>query len=149
MAKKQQKFIPLPSDDVLAKYPAEVQELLKKGREQGFVTHQEIMRALPQSEDDINLLDEVYMLFMDLGIDVIDVKERMIWEKKEEDEDEAPKQTEEDLKEISSDSVRMYLSEIGKVALLTKEEEVKLSKAIKKGDMTAKKKLAEANLRFQ
>lgn len=149
MAKKQQKFIPLPPDDVLAQYPPEVQELIKKGREQGFVTHQEIMRAIPQSEDDINLLDEIYMLFMDLGIDVIDVKDQMIWEKKEEDENsKEPKQTKEDLKEISSDSVRMYLSEIGKVALLTKDEEVKLSKAIRKGNMNAKKQLAEANLRL-
>ncbi len=148
MAKKQQKFIPLPSDATLAKYPQEVQGLIKKGREQGFVTHQEIMRAMPQSEDDINLLDEIYMLFMDLGIEVIDVKDQLIWEKKDEEEEEEMKQTEEDLKEISSDSVRMYLSEIGKVALLTKDEEVKLSKAIKKGDMNSKKKLAEANLRL-
>jgi RNA polymerase primary sigma factor len=155
-AKKVRKFIALPSDDVLATLSKEVVALLKKGREQGFITNDELMRAIPNAEKDIVLLDDVYTLFIDMGVEVLDSKEAMIWQKKEEDESEKEDTTKKkktmhkgiDLKEISNDSVRMYLSEIGKVALLTADEEVKLAKAIRKGDAKAKQKLAEANLRL-
>jgi RNA polymerase primary sigma factor len=155
MAKKTRKFIPLPSDEVLAKFPPEVITVLKKGREQGFITNQELMRAIPNAEEDVELLDDVFTLFLDLGIETVDVKDQMIWQKKEDEEDHEAEVKDKkklhkgiDLTEISNDSVRMYLSEIGKVALLTAEEEVKLSKSIKKGDSKAKQRLAEANLRL-
>jgi RNA polymerase primary sigma factor len=156
--KKVRKFIPLPSDDVLAALPKEVVAAITKGREQGFLTNDELMRAIPQAEKNIMLLDEVYSIFMDMGVDVIDSKEAIIWQKKEEEEkDEAEDKTKKkkktyhkgiDLTEISNDSVRMYLSEIGKVALLTADEEVRLAKSIRAGDSSAKQKLAEANLRL-
>jgi len=148
MAKKQRKFIALPSDEVLAKFPKEMIELIKKGREQGFITNQELMRVFPNAEESLELLDEAFSLFYDLGIEVVDVKDQMIWQKKDEDEDEQKVEKTINLKEISNDSVRMYLSEIGKVALLTAAEEIKLSKSIRKGDPVAKQKLAEANLRL-
>jgi RNA polymerase primary sigma factor len=148
MAKKQRKFIALPSDEVLAKFPKEMVELIKKGREQGFITNQELMRVFPNAEESLEMLDEAFSLFYDLGIEVVDVKDQMIWQKKEEDEDEQKVEKTINLKEISNDSVRMYLSEIGKVPLLTAAEEIKLSKSIRKGDPVAKQKLAEANLRL-
>ncbi|MDF2379133.1 MAG: RNA polymerase sigma factor RpoD [Candidatus Gracilibacteria bacterium] len=151
MAKKQRKFIPLPSAEVLAKFPKEIVRLLKKGREQGFITNQELMKALPEAEDTLDLLDEAFDLYYNLGIEVVDVKDQLIWNKKEEEEEEpeGKKTTKRvNLKEISNDSVRMYLSEIGRVALLTAAEEVKLSKAIREGDTNSKQKLAEANLRL-
>ena len=149
MAKKQRKFIPMPSDETLSKFPKGIRDLIKKGRSQGFVTNQELMRVFPKAEEDVLLLDEAFDLFYDLGIEILDVKDQLIWQKKEEDEEEDHKpQKAINLKEISNDSVRMYLSEIGKVPLLTAAEEVKLSKAIRKGDTVAKQKLAEANLRL-
>src|SRR3989338_8126483 len=81
MASHPRKFIVQPTDDDLKKFPPAIKHLIKKGREQRYVTHQEIMTAIPDIEKDIGLLDEVYSLFIDLGIEVIDVKDALIWEK--------------------------------------------------------------------
>lgn len=82
------KFISHPSDDKLANFPKEVQELVKKGREHGFVTEQELMKAIPNAEKNLSLLDEIYTLFLDLGIDILDVKDSLIWNTKGKGEDE-------------------------------------------------------------
>lgn len=77
------KFIAHPSDDQMSKFPEEVQGLVKKGREQGFVTHQDLLKAVPKVEDDLILLDEIYSLFVDLGIEVLDTKDVMALDSKE------------------------------------------------------------------
>lgn len=154
MAKKLKKFISHPSDEQLSKYPKAVQDLIKKGREQKFITHQELLKAIPNIESNVILLDELYTLFIDLGIEVMDVKDSLIWKEENDEAEEArlaaapePPKTAE-LSEIANDSIRMYLCEIGKVKLLTGKEEIDLAKRIRKGDQTAKQKLAEANLRL-
>ncbi len=148
-----------------------IQHLILKGRDQKFITEQELLKVVPNVEENLNLLDELYELFLDLGVDVIDVKEEKIWKerlrakeagiqvvteeepteadlKKEENEKEEDANDFVDLSEISNDSVRMYLNEIGRVDLLTAEDEVMLAKRIEKGDLSAKQALAEANLRL-
>ena len=65
------KFITQPSDERLNQFPPAVKDLVKKGHEHGFVTHQELLRAMPKVEDDLMILDELYALFLDLGIEVI------------------------------------------------------------------------------
>ena len=136
-------------DDKLKNFPPEVQELVNKGKIQGFITYQEILKIMPEAEEDISMLDDIYTLFYDLNIEIVDAKDTLFNEKEEEEgEGEEAPQQEIDLKDIADDSVRMYLSEIGKVALLKPKEEVDLAKRIAKGDQEAKKKLAEANLRL-
>jgi RNA polymerase primary sigma factor len=155
------KFISHHSDDKIKDYPVEIRKIIRKGRERGFVTEQELMKAMPDVETDVLLLDEIYTIFLDLGIDVIDVKNELIWNQKvkgEEEKEETAGKTREaaekkarkevNLSDIANDSIRMYLCEIGKVDLLNAKEEADLARRIGKGDQSAKKQLAEANLRL-
>lgn len=155
MAKVTRKFISGPSDDQLKKFPAAVRELIVKGRQQRFVTHQEIETAMPDFEESIDLVDELMGIFHDLGIEVIDQRDAFQWrtsgETNEVDEEAKKKESDkemQDLSEISGDSVRMYLSEIGRVPLLSASQEIEVAKKIQRGDQAAKQHLAEANLRL-
>jgi len=147
--------------DKLKKYsfPPEIEYLLLKGQDQNFITQQELNQAIPEAENNIELLDKMYEAFLDLGIEVVDMREDLIWqtgasdiETKKVRKNKKPLKKglnkEEALEAIGEDSVRMYLKEIGQIALLKKNEEVALAKRVAAGDQMASKQLAEANLRL-
>jgi hypothetical protein len=76
------------------------------------------MAAIPNAEEDIDLLDDVFKRFLALGVDVVDnLDKAKLFNKKEKKKDEAKQSI--SLSEISDDSIRMYLNEIGRVELLT------------------------------
>ncbi len=115
-----------------------VEKLINKGQERGFITVSEILYFFPEAEKDIKGLERFYEELEKRGIEVKDVKEFLVPEKKTKTGSTARK----------IDPVQMYLKEIGRVSFLTAEQEKELSKRIEKGDEEAKKKLARANLRL-
>jgi len=125
--------------------PAELRALIELGRKRGYLTHDEILEQFPEAEQNIELIDRVYSVLLEQGIDVVeDAKEAGQKGKGEEEAEEAR----EPAGVAIDDPVRMYLKEIGKVSLLSPELEVELAQRMEKGDEEAKRRLIEANLRL-
>ena len=125
-----------------------VQELVETGKKEGFLTYEQIAKKTIDLDLDANALDELYNALNENHIEVraedeedngnIDLKNDIII-------DDVPDES----KDMSvNDNVRMYLKEIGKISLLSLEEEQELSKRVAEGDEQAKNILAESNLRL-
>jgi RNA polymerase primary sigma factor len=124
----------------------EINELIERGRPRGFVTDNEILYYFPKIEDNVKLLDEIYDRLENAGIKVIETSALIDFSK-----DEKEVNTLDDSMDLGNDvpdAVQMYLKEIGKTALLTKDEERDLAKRAEKGDEDARQKLMKANLRL-
>ena len=123
-----------------------VEALIVRGKEQGSLTPDDIRSTFPELEAESDQIPRVFAAFQDLGIEVTD-GEKDFEETAEIDDEPISSIQMTDLVSLV-DPVRIYLKEIGRVALLKAEEEVALAKAIEAGDEEARHRLAEANLRL-
>jgi RNA polymerase primary sigma factor len=129
----------------------ELQKLVENGQEKGFLTYDEIVAGLEEVELTKEQIEDFYTYLIDHSIELVE------GETHKSPPHEQPALAEEDPKaapkldltvEPSLDSLRLYLREIGKVPLLTADQEVYLAKRIERGDMFAKTQMIEANLRL-
>ncbi len=123
-----------------------IEELIERGKAKGILTYQEVMDTLSEFELNSEQIERLYDRFEALNIDVVE-------------EIEVAEDIGEEIAEIETgvpgaegvaidDPVRMYLKEIGKVPLLSANEEIEIAKRMADGDQEAKRQLAEANLRL-
>lgn len=128
------------------------QQLLEKGKKDGKLEQRDVFAAIPDLPENLDALDGLYADLIEAGVELVVPEEPtpvdFTDEWAEDEEDDAPIDTSAFLDDVSDDSVRLYLREIGKIPLLTASEELELAHRVVAGDKDAKDKMAEANMRL-
>lgn len=133
-------------------FDKEIKQLVEKGKKDGKLDQRQIFARIPDIPANIDVLDKLYAELADLDIEITIPLEPgtdgFIDEWAVEDEEEAIVEDTSYIDDIADDSVRLYLREIGKIPLLTAEQELALAQKVVSGDKKAKDQMAEANMRL-
>ncbi len=134
----------VPGDAAPGSVNERIRQLIRQSKEQGYLTWDDINEALPESVENQEEFDNVISILQNLEIEILepdqveDYKQRM-----EEAEEEETRSSQHD---ILDDPVRMYLKQMGQVPLLTREQEVEISKRIETAELKAQEALFEASV---
>ena len=140
------------NDDPKAKLEQAKAALIEKAKKAGSIEAKEISAILPDTPENVEALDALYTELTEAGVDVSVPEEPVLAELSDEwlidEEEEIVLEDQVYLDDIADDSVRLYLREIGKIPLLSAEEELALANRVVAGDKDAKDQMAEANMRL-
>ncbi len=147
MSRKAKVTMPTPEEMDALK-----QQLFDKAKKDGQIDQKEILKVFSESPENVEILDSLYSDLAEANLEVVsepsteEFSDEWVLENGE--EEEAVTNDTSYIDDIADDSVRLYLREIGKIPLLSSEEELALAQRVVAGDMEAKAKMAEANMRL-
>jgi RNA polymerase primary sigma factor len=140
-----------PAAAKTAKLPAPLKGVIKKGQAKGFLTYEELNDALPEEAVAPEHIDDILMLLDEHGIDIIDEAEAEERAQKAKDESDEPDEEEvpDEPSERVDDPVRMYLTQMGEIPLLTRDQEISLAMEIEETRNAFREKVLESDIALE